>query len=394
MKLNELVSSFQSYMENLRLIDGYYNETEDSITPEEQRQLFANFPEILSTSAEWLQQLRGRQSVDPDWVQPIGTLLLRGAQLVGHPLIKFCQSTQHSSTLISRMAAVSPAFADELQDIQQLMKTEVTLTAALRFPSEQAIATQQMVAFIANSTPIFNSDREKVLEARNAFDSISARVLAREPLPQFVISPHSDGRSRRRSSIRHSGIFEDVGLLSQSPFLGTAPEIGLSPKYKGATLAAGFSDVSITTVANSAQSSFSGSRKMSRNQSIAEDDDEDSQTSLQAASQRSTHVGSFTEPWLHGPISTELAEQLLAASGRNDGKFLVRQRAQRPGEYVLTMAVQGRPAHYLITESSGTFMVNRQSFGSARSLVDLVRLLSSPHPDWPQILTVPVLRAQ
>ena len=212
MKINELVAGMNRFLDNLRIIDGYFNELESSLSPEEHNQLFINFDEVLHISAEWLRLLKQRQQQDPAWTKPIGELLMRGAQLMSNPLTEFCSKVQHSHEFVAELADISPAFADDLVEIQEEMKTDISLTTALTLPAEQVITIQQTVAFIANATPIFDPDRDLVLQARNAFDSISAKILTIKPRPTYTISLTYNARTRAsvraRGSVRHSQIFD------------------------------------------------------------------------------------------------------------------------------------------------------------------------------------------
>jgi hypothetical protein len=50
---------------------------------------------------------------------------------------------------------------------------------------------------------------------------------------------------------------------------------------------------------------------------------------------------------------------MLAAAGLADGRFLVRERAGYPGQYVLSIVYRTRPTHHLISFDNGLVVVRR-----------------------------------
>jgi hypothetical protein len=214
MKCKELVDSTQAYVASLKILDGYYTELKITLTPEEHREVFANFSEVLRSSVEWLQLLILWHNRDPEWTEPIGELLLQGATIIGEPVIHFCKETQFDAELIANMSALSPAVADDLSEVQELMKTNLTLPTALMIPGNQAVANQQFIAFIANATPIFHADREVVLQARNAFDAIAVQVNAVRPRATRPIARRRSSRmTSLREGVRNSVIFDSIPSL-------------------------------------------------------------------------------------------------------------------------------------------------------------------------------------
>ena len=55
------------------------------------------------------------------------------------------------------------------------------------------------------------------------------------------------------------------------------------------------------------------------------------------------------EPWFHGRITREEAEDVLDRGGCIDGQFLVRESTNLAGEYALSLCFRGNKYHYHIT---------------------------------------------
>jgi hypothetical protein len=392
MKLTELVASTKAYLDRLRILDGYFNEMQSSMTFEEHQQLFADFPAVLLVSVQWTQMLLARYHRDPEWVQPVGELLRNGAQILGPAVIAFCAATQHHGELVQQLAASSPAFADDLHDVQELMHTDFTLAAAIAAVAEQTVTYQQIIAFVANATPIFHADRDMMLEARNLFDNISTKALARQAMPTFVVS-HAPSRSRsQRSSVRYSAVFNDVFAEE------IAREIGAH--LEGTSVAS----PALASSPMPRQTSSSHVRAPPSRQSSIAEDDEETRTPTPTPAPRPTPTPAprptptaaqqpFAQagrtdipPWLFGAITQAEAEALLMTDA-TEGRFLVRMRPQHPGEYVLSVVFRDRPTHHLVAPRDGIFLVNQRSFGDPRSLPEVVRNLSGPVASWPQVLT-------
>ncbi|KXJ04914.1 Tyrosine-protein kinase SYK, partial [Exaiptasia diaphana] len=54
----------------------------------------------------------------------------------------------------------------------------------------------------------------------------------------------------------------------------------------------------------------------------------------------------MTEPWFHGSISRQEAEELLLKAGKTDGLFLVRESVTQVGSFALSMCFNNRIIHY------------------------------------------------
>jgi len=62
------------------------------------------------------------------------------------------------------------------------------------------------------------------------------------------------------------------------------------------------------------------------------------------------------EPWFHGSISRQEAEELLSQSGKPDGLFLVRESVSQVGSYALSMCFNNRIIHYHAQRQSDGFV--------------------------------------
>jgi hypothetical protein len=61
---------------------------------------------------------------------------------------------------------------------------------------------------------------------------------------------------------------------------------------------------------------------------------------------KSLHV---EQPWYHGNVDREVAEQIMAASGHRDGKYLMRMK-DRGTSYAMSISFHGETKHYLIDQ--------------------------------------------
>jgi hypothetical protein len=104
--------------------------------------------------------------------------------------------------------------------------------------------------------------------------------------------------------------------------------------------------------------------------------------------------------WLHGPLTKEAAEALLAQAalddevGRSDGRFLVWERSgpRTVTEYVVSVIFKGKPTHHMVvSRDDGVLTINQQSFGDRRTITDLVKTLGHKQKGWPVALNMPVL---
>ncbi|EDQ84576.1 uncharacterized protein MONBRDRAFT_30131 [Monosiga brevicollis MX1] len=83
--------------------------------------------------------------------------------------------------------------------------------------------------------------------------------------------------------------------------------------------------------------------------------------------------------WLYGKISRQMAEDLLADYGHQQGMFIVRESSQR-GSHAVTVVHQGRVIHHLVTQTAGgLYLLNNQPCGSCASLEEVIDFLGTPH---------------
>lgn len=72
------------------------------------------------------------------------------------------------------------------------------------------------------------------------------------------------------------------------------------------------------------------------------------------------------ENWYHGPITRQVAENLL----KSDGDFLVRESNGTPGQYVLTGMKSAQPKHLLLIDPEGVVRTKDRVFESISHLVN------------------------
>ena len=54
----------------------------------------------------------------------------------------------------------------------------------------------------------------------------------------------------------------------------------------------------------------------------------------------------------------------MVKAGLDEGRFLVRTRDNKPGEYVLCVVYKGKPTHHLIAKNeAGIYAINKKTFG-------------------------------
>lgn len=57
-------------------------------------------------------------------------------------------------------------------------------------------------------------------------------------------------------------------------------------------------------------------------------------------------VSPETQPWFHGCITRQEAEDFLIKAGKNDGLYLVRESISQVGSYALSMCYNNKIIHY------------------------------------------------
>lgn len=73
----------------------------------------------------------------------------------------------------------------------------------------------------------------------------------------------------------------------------------------------------------------------------------------------------------------------MVKAGLDDGRFLVRTRDNKPGEYVLCVVYKGKPTHHLIAKNeAGIYAINKKTFGEYNKVNRVSRgCIFSRHPD-------------
>jgi len=72
--------------------------------------------------------------------------------------------------------------------------------------------------------------------------------------------------------------------------------------------------------------------------------------------------------------------ELMVKAGLDEGRFLVRTRDNKPGEYVLCVVYKGKPTHHLIAKNeAGIYAINKKTFGEYNK-VNRVSHRPSHHP--------------
>ena len=95
--------------------------------------------------------------------------------------------------------------------------------------------------------------------------------------------------------------------------------------------------------------------------------------------------------YVHKGISREKAEELVTNAGLQDGRFLLRTREGKPGEYVLCVCFKGKPTHHLMGKNAdGVYIINKKSYGDFKKPAQLISHLSKKGPGWPVALDKPV----
>ncbi len=87
------------------------------------------------------------------------------------------------------------------------------------------------------------------------------------------------------------------------------------------------------------------------------------------------------------------AAALVTKAGLDDGRFLLRTRPEKQGEYVLCVVYKGRPTHHLVKKNEeGMYTVNKKTYGNHSKVTALVNQLSQKTAGWPVPLNKPVNR--
>lgn len=93
-------------------------------------------------------------------------------------------------------------------------------------------------------------------------------------------------------------------------------------------------------------------------------------------------------PWFHGKITRELAESLLMP--RQDGRFLVRESANYPGDYTLCVSFGEGVEHYRVQGKAGKLTVDDEVFFN--SLEDLIQHYTKDADGLVTNLTSPIVK--
>lgn len=60
-------------------------------------------------------------------------------------------------------------------------------------------------------------------------------------------------------------------------------------------------------------------------------------------------------------------------AGLDDGRFLVRTRENKPGEYVLCVVYKGKPTHHLIAKNAeGIYAINKKTYGNNKTIEEVI----------------------
>jgi len=61
--------------------------------------------------------------------------------------------------------------------------------------------------------------------------------------------------------------------------------------------------------------------------------------------------------------------ELVTAAGLQDGRFLVRPRTGKKGQYVLCVVFRGKPTHHLIAKTpAGVYAINKKSYDGHKNV--------------------------
>lgn len=56
-----------------------------------------------------------------------------------------------------------------------------------------------------------------------------------------------------------------------------------------------------------------------------------------------------------------------------DGTFLVRERANYPGDYVLAVVYKLKPTHHLVSKENGpNYTINKKAYGPATTIEEVI----------------------
>ena len=90
-------------------------------------------------------------------------------------------------------------------------------------------------------------------------------------------------------------------------------------------------------------------------------------------------------PWFHGAMTKE--EASIAMADTDDGQFLVRERADRPGVQALCCTFGGKPTHHEIQlNHDGHLSIKGVAYGLSQTLEGFVGALQQFHRGWPVLL--------
>lgn len=99
-------------------------------------------------------------------------------------------------------------------------------------------------------------------------------------------------------------------------------------------------------------------------------------------------------PWLHSITTREEATAAIEAEGAlQNGRFLVYERPNQCGEFIISVVFKGTVTHHLARAGDdGIYAVNKKTFGDKQDIAALVQQLGTAQKGWPVALDKPVWR--
>ena len=182
-KCSELINAVENFAHGeLKQLDVYCTELKHTLTPDEYKTLFANFPQVLNSVFEWLNELKVSQS-SVEFSRDIGRHLLHGATLLSLPFDSFVKKTQFHRDLIQNMLHFNPAFEEDVLEINQILRSELALSQLVECPQKFILYINSIVKVISTFAPATGANHDHIEQARDAFNSVATSISYYRPRP-------------------------------------------------------------------------------------------------------------------------------------------------------------------------------------------------------------------
>lgn len=343
--------------------------------------LFEQVPDMHIAAKQMMAILVDLVRRDPELKSNIGAGLRHAANLIEAPLLPFA-ATLPAATMAARQ--LPQTVVTRLAGVAAARGSNHTVTSALAAAAATIAPYPPLLRRLLDVTPTQYPDHGTLSEALSIFTDLARRMSASHSPTTSVVYPNplanlpivnvddlseADGGGRPvQRRLEQDGRVSPYALVEES----ASRRMSLAPDVE--------QDEDQLPVVDGARDRQDGGD--SPVQAVARPDP------VPAARSITPPTTSGDPTWMHGDLPKSGAEELLKEGVPLNGRFLVRNRAGKSGEYVLTLTYKQQSTHHLLdTNADGFITINRRKYGDHRTLAAALQALAQPDvPGWPQPL--------